>query len=177
MGKAALESQPTPQISASNIVDKRWKPKAWLEIDTEFEIKLPTSEGPEATLATLDLKYFFVTSGTTKDGKRVVLKGSVSYTNIPGDQKVHALAFVSPATLKSALRKEGGGKADIVAYAIVAGEGADKNSVISQGPGAGKWWEELDPARFAVVDGGVLGKNKTPFAPFWGDYDLVPAAN
>lgn len=23
-------------------------------------------------------------------------------------------------------------------------------------------------------DGGVLGKDKTPFAPFWGDYDVTP---
>jgi hypothetical protein len=177
MGKVNIQSQPTPMIQASNVIDKRWKPKEWLELDTELEVKLPTTEGPEATLASLEVKYFLVTSAADKDGRRIVLKGAVVYTNVPSGVKSHVLAFVSPATLKSALKKDNGGKADIVAYAVVTGDGSKPDMVVSQGPGGAKWWESLDPTKFTIVDGGVLGKNKTPFAPFWGDYDLIPLAN
>ncbi|MCE9518957.1 MAG: hypothetical protein K8R87_05260 [Verrucomicrobia bacterium] len=36
--------------------------------------------------------------------------------------------------------------------------------------GQGKWWEDL--SKFAVVDGEILPKLKTPFATLWGDYDV-----
>ena len=52
-----FESQPTPQIQATNIVDKRWKPKTWLEIDSQFSIKLPTAEGRDASFGALTMNY------------------------------------------------------------------------------------------------------------------------
>ena len=169
--KVAFESQPTPQIQATNIVDKRWKPKTWLEIDSEFEIKLPTAEGREASFPALTINYFLVLNATSKDGKRMLLKGSVTYSNIPGHEKVHALAFVSPATLKAALKKDGGGKADVAGYYIEITGGGETEFKLQGGSGA-KWWEKLD--NFTVIDSAILGKDKTPFAPFWGDYDLTP---
>jgi len=167
---AKMESQPTPQIQAANIVDKRWKPKTWLEIDTEFDIKLPQSEGgSEGTFPGVEFKYYLMTNAA-KEGKRIMLQGSISYSNIPAHEKCHALAFVSPATMKRALMKDNGGKADIVGYGIeVLVDG-----VVAAGKASpnGKWWE--DTSKFTVIDGAVLGKDKTPFAPFWGDYDVTP---
>ncbi len=171
MGKVNMEQQPTPQIQANNIVDKRWKPKNWLEFDTEFEIKLPTSEGRDASFPSIEIRYYIVMSARNKEGKSIMLTGSVSYANIPAREKVHALAFVSPSTLKSALQKDNGGKGDVAGYAIQVKVGDEVVGGHQQGP-PGKWWE--DTTKFAVTDGAVVGKDKTPFAPFWGDYDLTP---
>lgn len=168
-----FESQPTPQINTVNLVDKRWKPKTWLEVDTEFEIKLPRSEGGnEGTFAGLEMRYYLVTNATSKEGKRVMLTGSVSYSNIPAHEKCHALAFVSPATLKRALMKDNGGKADIVGYCVEVYASGQVVAGKTNTSAGGKWWE--DTSKFEVIDSSVLGKDKSPFAPFWGDYDVSP---
>lgn len=169
-----FESQPTPQIQAQNIVDKRWKPKTWLEIDSDFDIKLPTSEGREASFPALTFNYFLVMNAMSKESppKRIMLKGTVTYQNIPSHEKCHALAFVSPATMKAALQKDNGGKGDVVGYYVEIVAGGQTLAFKNQGGAGAKWWE--DTAKFSVMDGGVLGKDKTPFAPFWGDYDVTP---
>jgi hypothetical protein len=165
-----LEAQPTPQIQANNVVDKRWKPKTWLEVDTEFDIKLPRAEGGnEGTYPALEFKYHLMTSAS-KDGKRIMLEGAVTCVNIPAHEKCHALAFVSPATLKRALMKDNGGKADIMGFAVEVLAGGQV--VAGKSNPAGKWWE--DASKYQVMDGAVLGKDKTPFAPLWGDYDVAP---
>ena len=35
----------TPQFNAGNVPDKNWRPKTWLEVDMEFDIKLPQAAG------------------------------------------------------------------------------------------------------------------------------------
>ena len=40
-----VEEQQTPQFNVSNIKMKRWEPKNWIEIDVEFDIKLPEAAG------------------------------------------------------------------------------------------------------------------------------------
>lgn len=170
-----FESQQTPQIQAGNIVDKRWKPKTWLEVDMEFEIKLPRADGgDEGTFPGMDMKFYLVTNARSKEGKPVLLTGSVTYMNIPADEKCHALAFVSPATLKRALLKDNGGKSDIIGWAVVVTAGGQVVAGKTGGAGSSnaKWWE--DTSKFTVIDSSVLGKDKTPFAPFWGDYDVAP---
>jgi hypothetical protein len=174
VSKVNLEAQNTPQIQAANIVDKRWKPKTWLELDTEFDIKLPRTEGGEkGTYPALEFKYYLVLNASAKDGKRIMLTGTVNYQNIPADDKCHALAFVSPAVLKRALMKDQpASKADVVAFAVeIVAEGQVVGGK-AEGPGAGKWWE--DATKFSTIDGAVTGKDKTPFNVFWGDYDVVP---
>lgn len=170
-----IESQFTPQIQASNIVDKRWRPKIWLEVDAEFEIKLPTAVGgDDGTFPGMEVQFYLVTSARSKENRPVLLTGGISYENIPADEKCHALAFVSPATLKRALLKDNGGKADIIGGAVVMSAGGQvvAEEAWGQGSTSGKWWE--DTSKFTVIDSSVLGKDKTPFAPFWGDYDVTP---
>ncbi|MCB1209089.1 MAG: hypothetical protein KDK97_07165 [Verrucomicrobiales bacterium] len=170
-----LEQQQTPQIQASNIVDKKWRPKNWLEIDAEFAIKLARDVGGrDGSLAGLDVKYYVGMNQNSKDGKPIVLSGTVSYQNVPADDDSHTLAFVAPSTLKRILQKDNGGKGDVKAVGcefLVGG-----TIIAVQSSTGSPWW--YDPAtkapsdKFSFEDGAVLGKNKTPFAPFWGDYDV-----
>ncbi|MCB1226070.1 MAG: hypothetical protein KDK99_09700 [Verrucomicrobiales bacterium] len=172
--------QQTPQIQASNIVDKRWRPKNWIEIEVPMEIKLARDlGGRDGSLQSLQIKYFVGVNAKTDDGKNVVLTGTINYQDIAADQDNVALAFVSPSTLKRVLQKDNGGKGDVVAYGVEVMVGSER--VAFESSTGSPWW--FDQAtnglsdRFAPEDGAILPKSKTPFAPFWGDYDLPVATN
>lgn len=175
--KIAMEQQQTPQIQASNIVDKRWKPKTWIEFDTEFEIDLPrTAGGEEGSFPALEFKYYAGVNAQSKERKTIVLTGTITYQNIPAHGDLHALAFISPSTLKRVLLKDNGGKADVGAFGVEIRVNGEVLTFASSNGRA--WWIDAATKQpsdsFSFEDGGVLGKDKTPFAPFWGDYDVTP---
>lgn len=120
----------------------------------------------------LDVKFYIGLNQTDANKKYYLLTGTLTLTNIPtrAGEHAHALVYVSPNTLRRLL---GEGKAftasaDIKAMAVEISYGGQ---VIGGYPlGQGKWWEDL--TKFAVVDGEILPKLKTPFASLWGDYDV-----
>jgi hypothetical protein len=165
-----LESTPSPQFQAGNVPDKNWRPKTWLQIDMEFDIKLPAAAGGRnGSLSSMTVNYYLAMSSTTKEGKRQVLKGSFDYVDIPAAEKCHALAFVSPATMRRVLEKDNFTPADVTGWGVevlvdgqrVAGDGS---------PVKGPWWEKSDA--LAINDGAMLPKKDTPFAILWADYDV-----
>lgn len=175
-----LEQQQTPQVQATNIVDKRWKPKNWLEIEVAFDIKLAKDAGGRAgSLAAMEVKYFIAVNQKNADGKNVVLTGTMSYKDVPADTACFGLAFVSPSTMKRILLKDNGGKGDVVAYGVEVLVGG-KRVAFGSSTGASPWWFDASTQalsdKFAFEDSAVLPKFKTPFAPFWGDYDLPVSA-
>lgn len=165
-----FESTPSPQFQAGNVPDKNWRPKTWLQIDMEFDIKLPAAAGGRnGSLSSMTVNYYLAMSSTTKEGKRQVLKGSFDYVDIPAAEKCHALAFVSPATMRRVLEKDNFTPADVTGWGVevlvdgqrVAGDGS---------PVKGPWWEKSDA--LAINDGAMLPKKDTPFAILWADYDV-----
>jgi hypothetical protein len=166
--KATVAPQMTPNIQAQFVTEKRWKPKTWIEIDTEFEVELAKALGGElAAYGALEFKYYLATSARDKDGKTIVMSGTINYTNVPAGDN-HALAYVSPSALRRALSKEDGSKNDVIAYAVAVSAGG--TLLAGDSSQNGRWWE--DTAKFAVMDGLVISKAKTPFAMLWGDYDV-----
>lgn len=175
-----LDQQQTPQVQAANIVDKRWRPKNWIEIETVFDIKLARDAGGRAgSLPAMEVKFFVGLNAKNAEGKNIVLTGSLNYKDIPADNSGVALAFIAPSTLKRVLQKDNGGKNDVVAHGVDVLVGGQR--VAAQSSTGTPWWE--DPAtkgpsdKFVFESGAVLPKNKTPFAPFWGDYDLPVAVD
>lgn len=167
--KPKMNLIPTPQFGASNVPDKTWRSKNWLELDMEFDIKLPTAAGRNASLGSLIVHYYLATSGTTEDGKRQVLKGSITYSDIPAGEKCHALAFVSPATLRRVLKNETYTNADIVGWGVEVV--VDGTVVAGESSAGGKWWE-TNADKLSISDGAVMAKLDTPFSILWGDYDV-----
>ena len=165
-----LESQNTPQIQAVNVKDKRWKPKSWLEVQVDFKTQIArTLGGREGTYPSIDIKYFLAVSGKKdKDGKQVVLSSTISYKDVPNGD-CHALAFVTPATLKRLLEKENGGKADIAQFGCEITAGG--KVIGGKSSTGGKWWEQ-NADKISTEDS-LLPKDKTPFSVLWGDYDLA----
>lgn len=163
------ESQYTPQIPATNVNDKRWKPKNWLEIDIAFEAKKARVPGDNSTMVdSVDFKYFVVLNKQDKEGKYVMLTANIVYLNVIEKETQHAMAFVSPAALERLLEKNTFSNADVKAVGVEVYRNGALTGWLS-GAG-GRFWEKLDG--FAVTDGLLLPKAKTPFSVLWGDYDL-----
>ncbi len=173
-----LEQQMTPDYMPRGVTEKRWKPKQWLELDSELDVDLARDlGGKEGVYAALDFKYFIGVSAKSKDGKSIVLTGKITFENVPaskaGDSS-HALAYITPATLKKALQKDAGGKSDVLAIGIEVYAGGQVIAIYSNK--GSPWWigsdKQPDGTKFEFQDGGVIAKSKTPFAPLWADYDL-----
>ncbi len=172
-----FEQQTTPDFGLkSATTEKRWKPLQWLEFDTEIEIDLARDlGGRDGTWESLEFKYFAGFNQKTKEGKNIVITGTMTYVNIPAKDASHALAYISPATLKKVLQKDNGGKNDVRAFGIEIHAGGKPIAVHSST--SSPWWidanKQPNGQMFDFQDGGILPKAKTPFAPLWGDYDLL----
>lgn len=179
-----IEQQQTPQMVVQNVVEKRWKPKQWIELDSELDVDIAADlGGKEGTYPSLEFKYFIAVNQKTKEGKNIVLSGSLTYENIPASRSgdtSHALAYVTPATLKKVLLKDNGGKADVSAIGIEIHSGGQMLQGAYFSSTGNPWWigaDKLpDSTKFEFQDGAVIPKSKTPFAPLWGDYDLQSKA-
>lgn len=163
---------PTPLFQAGNVPDKRWVPKNWLEVDMEFDVKVPAAAGGnKGSLSAVIVHYYLATSGTSADGKRQVLKGSITYSDVPaGGEKCHALGFVAPSTLRRVLGSDNYTNADIVAWGVEVV--VDGQLLAGDTSGGGKWWE-TNADKLSISEGSVVAKLDTPFAILWGDYDVV----
>ncbi len=168
-GKLSIDTQKTPQFTASGVKDKNWRQKDWMEIDFSFQIKLPAAAGGrKGSLASMTVNYFIALNATTKDGKYEVIKGSFNYVDIPAGEECHALSYVSPASLRRLLQKDTFGPSDVKAwgYEVMAdGQRIEGNSSLG-----GPWWEKADG--FSFNEGVMLAKTDTPFGILWGDYDV-----
>jgi hypothetical protein len=169
--RVEVKEQPTPQFAAGNVNDKRWRPKSWVEVDVEFDIKLPPEAGGrDGTFPAMQMNIFLALQHMTKENKREVLQGTLDLVNIPADGNCHALAYVSPATMKNIFQKN-----NVTASSDVQGWGVEvvidgERRAHAASIGKDPWWEKQE--NFAIMSGTVLSKSKTPFAPLWGDYDV-----
>lgn len=166
-----MAEQQTPMFNVSNVRDKRWRPKNWIEVDVEFEIDLPQKAGGnKGTYPSLTVNIYLALNHKDTEGKRTVLEGSLDLVNVPAGEECHALAYVSPATMKLIFQKD-----NILVSTDVQGFGVE---VIAEGqriageskPVSGPWWESSD--QLSIQQGAILHKSQTPFAALWGDYDV-----
>jgi len=172
--KVDVGAQNSPQFTAPNVKDKRWNPKIWLEFDAAFSLKkAKTPEDKSPIVDSIEMKYYVVLPKRDASGKFILLTASITYLNAnEDDRESHVMAFVSPSSLARALANPRYTVADLTptGYAIVAMKGGAVAGFHNQGAGAGAWWEKLE--NFSVMDGILLPKSKTPFAPLFVDYDL-----
>jgi hypothetical protein len=165
-----VDAQYTPQFSVPNVKDKRFRPKNWLELDVAFDAdKAKVAGDNNPVIDSLEFKYYVVLNVRNKEGKLTMLTASATYTNIMEKEELHTLMYVSPATLQNLLNKNTFTAADVSAFGVeIYKNGAAAGRHISSG--AAPFWENA--SNFVVVDGALLPKSKTPFAPLWGDYDV-----
>jgi hypothetical protein len=177
-GRVEAGVQYTPDFKPQNIKDKRWNWKQWLEIDAAFGLKKNRQGQDKSPIVNnMEFKYYVVLNKRDADGKLTLLTASITYLNADEtERELHAMAYVSPASLSSVLENSRYTMADLTpsAIAIVVLKGGAVAGFYNQGGGPTGWWDKTD--NFRVVDGVLLPKSKTPFAPLWGDYDLETPA-
>jgi len=138
-------------------------------VDLPFQIKLPNaSGGRNGSLDSMTVNYFIGLNAQNKDGKFEVIKGSFNYVDIPASEDCHALAYVTPATLRRLLQKDGFTPSDIKAWGYEVILGAER--VAGDSSTGSPWWEKADA--LSINDGLMLSKTETPFGILWGDYDV-----
>lgn len=171
--RVVVGEQGTPDFTASNVTMKRWRPKKWIEIDVEFDIKVPQDAGGRnGSYSGLQMNVYLVFNAKTKEGKYEAAKATLTMSNIPAGETCHALAYISPASLRSILLKDNFTSADVSGWGVefvaegttLAGDGNPK-------PTSGNiWWTKTE--NFAFRDGVILAKSESPFAILFGDYDV-----
>ena len=169
--KVSVGEQGTPDVAAGNVTPKRWRPKKWFEVDVEFDIKVPQDAGGRnGSYGALQLNIYLALQHTTKEGKREVIKGTLNLTNIPAGETCHALAYVSPSSLRAIFQKD-----NAMATSDVQGWGIEfvaDGQVIAGDSSLGKqpWWSKAE--NFSFIEGVLLAKSESPFALLFGDYDV-----
>lgn len=168
--KLAISTVETPQFQARNVGEKSWRPKNWMEIDLPFQIKLPESLGGRSgSLASMSVTYYIGLNAQTKDNKFEVIKGMLNYVDIPAGESCHALAYVSPASMRRLMSRDRfNTSSDIKAwgYEVLV----DGKRIAGDSSTGSPWWDKADG--FSFNDGIILAKSETPFGILWGDYDV-----
>jgi hypothetical protein len=166
----SVQGQSTPDFSVNYTKPKRWRSKEWMEVEVTFQVdkkKVPGENNP--VVNALEFKFFIGLNKTNKDGKFLMLTGAASFVDAIERSDNVAMMFTSPAALVGLLQKNGFTSADVKAWGVevyYAGAVAGWKSSTS-----GRWWID-GAATLETIDGKLLPKAKTPFAPLWGDYDL-----
>jgi hypothetical protein len=164
-----VAEQKTPQLQITNVTDKRWKPKNWLEVDVALEAKKARQPGDKNPfIDTMEFKYFVALNKQDATGKYILLTATINHLNVVSGEVTHSMAFASPAALSRLLEKPDFSNADVKAAGVeIYFDGKLAGWKSSLGA---RWWEKLDG--FTATDGVLLPKAKTPFSTLWGDYDL-----
>jgi len=166
-----VDSIETPQINAANVPAKSWRPKKWMQMDVHFNVKKGKTNDTNPYVDSLEFKYFISLNHVDPVTKKfILLTATINYVNVSSKEiQLHAMAFVSPAAIGRLLGKADFTMADVKGIGIEVSHGGQLVGGHTEGA-PGKWWEDL--TKFSVVDGNLLPKYKTPFAPLWGDYDV-----
>jgi hypothetical protein len=166
-----LVTTPEYSISYGPKNKKVSKNKDFVELEVTFDWQ-PRAKDP-SFLDDLTLNYYVLLKNKSKEyPKGTLLTGSVTHTAIPQAKGLNSVMYVSPRTLERFFD----GKAPTTVNAAVEDVGV---TITRQGQlvamkswrGQKDWWSTLQQ-----VNGYVLNKNETPFAPLaWDYYEAIKA--
>jgi hypothetical protein len=171
------EIQQTPQFQVNGIKDKKFNPRYWLEIEAELEVYTTDATGqidPAGFIPEITANWYVLIKDK-QSGKPIILNGKVTFREIrTKDKKAYVSAYISPDTLEKLTGKDKPSDKDIEAVALmisgpgVVNEGEHKKGLVKADAFEERnWWQS---GEHKTIDGTVLAKSKTPFAPLWTDY-------
>lgn len=168
--KVNVEIQKTPQFNVPNVKEKRFTPKDWIELEVDCKAKLSKDEKDKNMKAypVVEFKYYAYLSGNPDVKKNRVVTGSVTHVNVPVNEVVHSVMYISPATVLKITEGKPVAKTMVEAWGVAVF--INGNEVGRKTSKANKeWWKDagLPPQETAL-----LTKKNTPFAPLWYDYHL-----
>ena len=164
------QSQQTPDFQVSGPKDKATNPRHWFEIEAEIEVE---TTDPSGFIPELEAQWFAVILDKSSK-KPVRLLGKTTFKNLrTKDKKIIISAYIEPDTLERLTGSSRPSDNDIEGYALtISGAG-----IVSEGRHAeglskataetkAKWWITWEGQS---LDGLIVPKSKTPFAPLWTD--------
>ncbi len=142
----------TPKYNFSLATQKR-TPNAqkWLEVDVKFEAQ-------PAFTDELTFRYYILFAGK-------LLVGEVTHVNIPAGNELYSVMYLTPNTINRLL---GGKSFTSGAIENIAVQILNEGQLVAQK----SWKPARDPLWFQKmkqVQGMIVDKNKTPFAPLYWD--------
>jgi len=166
-----LVTTPEYSISYGPKNKKVTKNKDFVELEVTFDWQ-PKAKDPQF-LDDLTVNYYVLLSNKSKEyPKGTLLMGSVTHTAIPQSKGLNSVMYISPRTLERFFD----GKAPTTVSSAIEDVGV---TITKQGQlvaekswkGKGQWWSSLQQ-----VNGYVLNKNESPFAPLaWDYYEAIKA--
>ncbi len=173
--RQSIQAQQTPDFKISNVKDKRWKPKDWLEIELPFKIEAPKGKKDAEFYDQLTVDFYVYLEPVPGSAvtKPQILTAKITHVNVPVHEEVATVVYLSPGTLMRYTGKKGGRvDASLVKQLGVEIRSGDTLvgffSTTGNSPtGGGRFWESEKAEK---VGGLLKDKSQTPFAPLWGDY-------
>jgi hypothetical protein len=147
------------------------KNKDWLEVEVSFDWQ-PREKKPEF-LDELTFNYYILLNNKSRENPQgTLLTGSVTHVAIPQAKAMNSVMYISPRTLERFF--EGKIPSSATSTVVDVGVTITKQGQLvaeSSWKGRGQWWSTLQQ-----VNGYVLNKNETPFAPLaWDYYEAIKA--
>jgi hypothetical protein len=133
----------------------------WLEVEVDFESTVPWTDE-------LTLKYYILFANKC-------LTGQVTHIDVPAGRDLYSVMYVSPKTLARLLngaQLSPNAIQDVGVQIVKDGQVLTTKSY-KPGDGQTQWWQN-----FPQINGVVLNKDQTPFAPLiWDRYEQVKIPN
>jgi len=152
------------------------KNKEFLEVEVSFDWQPKDKDAKFLDEITLNY-YILLNNKNRENPDGTLLAGSVTHVAIPAAKALNSVMYISPRTVERFFD----GKMPTSASAAVTDIGVTitkQGQLVAEGSwkGRGQWWGSMQQ-----VNGYVLNKNETPFAPLaWDYYEAIktrPAGN
>jgi hypothetical protein len=174
----AAQVRQTPRLQVEGAKAKPIPPRSWIEIEAEIKLDGPDKDDLIPELRTKWYAIVMDRSHVDANGKQTVnpkmLTGEVVFENVRAKEKrAYLVAYIAPDDLEKLTGKDRPGEGDVEAAALViSGKGilADPKHAPGLQKATAKqelkWWEG---EKYPTMEGLIVPKSKTPFAPLWCD--------
>ncbi len=166
-----FEGIPSPQISTGG-VEKRFKPKDWLEVEVKFSVEpnRGVKEPADGYYDNVTIKWYVATEN--KEAKNFILiSKEVNHVNIPVGEDVYSSVYLSPSGVK---RLSGGDSVGNSTIKFLGGEISYQGRPLARftnhensGWPKNPWWQSPNLVPSSKIP--LYNKNETPFKNLWWD--------
>jgi hypothetical protein len=155
-----VEMVKTPDYSFSGTKNKRSTPQDWLEIEVEFENSAPLVEEMTVRVHVIFKQMM---------NARKYFTGEVTHINVLQGRGKFSVMYIPPGSLKLVDAGKVPSANDLANVGVEILQSGRQIALANLDKSKEMWWTQAQP-----MQGHVLNKNQTPFAPlFWDRYEQI----
>lgn len=160
-----FEQIPSPTIGPG-AVDKKHKPKDWLEMEVKFKVTGAKPKPVDGYIDSLEVQWFVIVKG--EDRKNYRMEKTIKHINIPVGEEMVTSVYLSPSTLHRLTGKEKASQNDLMGVGGEITYNGQMVAFFTHGLKKG-WWRQEVPGVITTQKFPLLNKNETPYKMFWYD--------